>query len=415
MATQARRARRRSRTGPSPTGSSPKVHVKVACADMDLGQAAHLVKPAILYADSVTLYSPAAALAGAVFDVAGAMDTGRQWDHLLSIAESVPHLAKHLDAEPGSLRAAQELARLPVRERRRVLKAAGVTEGVDRIVESFDEVNAVWKARWPEALEQVAETLNAHELLVAVNAGAVRLAPLGSAPPTDLVASTLRAATGATDPPGSVDLVGEFMSKLHEIIADPRAFPLLDADAAGLAQLVVSSPARATEISLAVSLMDCLPAFPSLPMDEALDLRKALAAPLIRFRGAVARMSRTFESRPYDDAFRVEVEDAWRREVAPALADIREALAEHGFLREVASVALGDPRRLMAEAGGVLYAANGFVPSLSKLIDVGFAAGSVGVDVAGRALRRSTQVKREARKNAFYFLAKLDSEASSHG
>src|SRR5438477_28816 len=83
------------------------------------------------------------------------------------------------------------------------------------------------------------------------------------------------------------------------------------------------------------------------------DLRRHLTAPLVRFRGEMGRLATEFEARSFDPGFSAEVEDAWRTRVEPALVDIREALAEHGLLREVASVALGDPRRLIAEAGGV--------------------------------------------------------------
>jgi hypothetical protein len=77
------------------------------------------------------------------------------------------------------------------------------------------------------------------------------------------------------------------------------------------------------------------------------------------------------------------VEDAWRTQVAPALADIREALAEHGLLSEAASIALGDPRRLLVEAGGVLAVAHGEVLSLSALLTTGLAAGLPLTDIAG--------------------------------
>ncbi len=157
--------------------------------------------------------------------------------------------------------------------------------------------------------------------------------------------------------------------------------------------------------------MGYLPYFPDLPMDEVLDLRRSLSKPLIRFRGALARLSRDFESRPIDEEFEVEVEDAWRLQVAPALADIREALAEHGLLREAASIALGDPRRLFTEAGGVLAAAHGELLSLSGILTAGLAAGLPLADVAGRALQQNRAGKRKARNSAFYFLHRLAQES----
>lgn len=157
--------------------------------------------------------------------------------------------------------------------------------------------------------------------------------------------------------------------------------------------------------------MGYLPYFPDLPMDEVLDLRRSLSKPLIRFRGALASLSRDFESRPIDESFDVEVEEVWRAEVSPAIADIREALAEHGLLNEAASIALGDPRRLLAEAGGVLAAAHGEVLSLSGLLTAGLATGLPLADVAGRALLHTRQARRESRKSAFYFLHRLGEES----
>lgn len=158
--------------------------------------------------------------------------------------------------------------------------------------------------------------------------------------------------------------------------------------------------------------MGYLPYFPDLPMDEVLDLRRSLTKPLVHFRGALAKLSREFESRAIDDGFDAEVEDAWRTQVAPALGDIREALAEHGFLSEAASIVLGDPRRLLVEAGGVVAAAHGDVLSLSNLLTAGLAAGLPLADIAGRALRQSREAKKEARKSAFYFLHRVSEEAA---
>ena len=149
---------------------------------------------------------------------------------------------------------------------------------------------------------------------------------------------------------------------------------MLDAASSGLVRaleremsLIHSDHAvrHGTEVSSAAAFMGYLPYFPHLPMDEVLDLRRRLSEPLRSFRGALAKLSRDFEARSFDEAFEVEVQDAWRLQVAPALEEIRETLAEHGFLSEVASVALGDPRRLLAEAGGVIAAAHGDVISLA--------------------------------------------------
>lgn len=98
--------------------------------------------------------------------------------------------------------------------------------------------------------------------------------------------------------------------------------------------------------------MGYMPTFPLMSMDEVLDLRNSVGSPLLRFRAAIARMSSTFAREPFDADFEVEVEDAWRKEVAEAMADIREAFGEHRLLKEFASISSGDLSSLLVEAGG---------------------------------------------------------------
>jgi hypothetical protein len=248
----------------------------------------------------------------------------------------------------------------------------------------------------------------------------VKVASLGGSPNSDVIADSLRRATGASTGTAVDDMILGFTARIVEMLAEPRSFPLFDAQASGLVRALEREAAatpsshamrRGAEVSSAASFMGYLPYFPDLPMDEVLDLKKALAKPLIRFRGVLARMSREFESRPIDQEFEAEVEDAWRTQVAPALADIREALADHGLLSEAASIAMGDPRRLLVEAGGVLAAAHGDVVSLSGLVTAGVAAGLPLADVAGRALQQRRVAKRDTRKSAFYFLHRLAEEA----
>jgi hypothetical protein len=157
--------------------------------------------------------------------------------------------------------------------------------------------------------------------------------------------------------------------------------------------------------------MNFLPYFPDLPMDEALDIRSELAKPLTSFRGAVARLSHQFDSRPIDENFDSTVEDAWRQQVAPALAEIRESLAEHGLLREGRSVIEGNVKTLMGEAGGVLAISDTDILSLLGLLTAGFAAGVPLSDVAGRALSNRRNARQQTRRNAFYFLHCVLAEA----
>jgi hypothetical protein len=221
---------------------------------------------------------------------------------------------------------------------RRVGALHGVHRQIDELYEQLDGLGSVWRDQMPDAIAKAKETLGADELLVAVQAGAVKVGSLGDAPNADVIADSLRRAAGASTGSSVDDMIVAFTARIVEMLADQRSFPLFDAQSSGLIRAlereaaVTPSPRamqRGAEVSSAASFMGYLPYFPDLPMDEVLDLRKALERPLARFRGALARMSREFESRPIDDEFDAEVEDAWRAQVAPALADIREALSEH--------------------------------------------------------------------------------------
>ncbi|MCC7078649.1 MAG: hypothetical protein IT198_16135 [Acidimicrobiia bacterium] len=413
--------RRRRRTGPPPNTAAPKIHIKVAVAETDLRNATQLVKSAILYADRVTVYSPVASLVGAVADLGDVTAPQQQVALLLDIVRQVPSLAARLDAPADELAQLEAFLAVDPRLMRQAAAAHGGRGQIDKVYEQLQDLSSVWEDEMPEAIEKAKETVGAEELLVAVEAGAVNIADLGAMPTSEVIIDSLSRATGAT--PGTVldEMILGFTARIVDMLSEPRAFPLLDAQSSGLARALeretVASPSlhamrRGSEVASAASFMGYLPYFPALPMDEVLDLRKSLSKPLIRFRGALAKLSREFQSRPIDEAFESEVEEAWRAQVAPALADIREGLAEHGLLREAASIAQGDLRRLLTEAGGVLAAGSAEILPLSALLMAGLAASVPVADVAGRAVLRRREARTEARKNAFYFLHRLAEESN---
>jgi hypothetical protein len=420
VAKGAKSKKRRGRAGPPPTSAAPKVHVKVAVADTDLRVATRLVKPAVLYADRVTIYSPAASMMSAVAELGRVTDPRQQLLLTLEIVKEVPQLAGQLHVPDETLEQLKAFLTVDPRLVRRIGALHGARDQIDQLYDQLGGLDSIWQQQMPEAIANAKDTLGADELLVAVQAGAVKIADLGDTPTSEVIADSLRRATGVSTGTSLDDLILGFTARIVEMLGEHRTFPLLDAQSSGLVRALEKEAAlapsphalhRGAEVASAASFMGYVPYFPDLPMDEVLDLRKSLSKPLVRFRGALSKLSREFESRPIDEAFEAEVEDTWRTQVAPALADIREALAEHGLLSEAASIALGDPRRLVVEAGGVLAAAHGEVLSLSALLTTGLAAGLPLADIAGRALQQSREAKRGARKSAFYFLHQLGEEA----
>lgn len=344
-----------------------------------------LVKPALLYADKVTIYSPAAWMLKSVDEFAQLSDPRAQVSAMLDLLRNAPALAPDLKIDEGTLRQLLTLLTLDRSKVRTAGRALGGAGEIDDFYRQLDGLQQMWQEQMPEALAGATEAIGGSELLPAIRSGVVHVADMTSATSSAVIGHAVSAALGDSSAGDSDALVEAFMSLAIETVLDDYAFPLLDAQASGLMRAVADivelrpserSTRRATEISAAAAFMAYLPYFPELPMDEVLDLRNRLEGPLGRFRGEMALLSAEFSHRPIDDDFVVEVQDAWRSTVEPALIDIREALAEQGFLRQAASIALGDPRRMLVDAGGVLAAAQGDLISLSKFATIGAALGA---------------------------------------
>lgn len=414
-----KRKNRRSRT--KAQRNYPRVHVKVAVAESDFRAATRLIKPAVLYADQVTIHSPAASLLNAAMSLGTITDRRQQLDAILEIIGKVPSLAGELQVSPQILEQIKIFLSVDPRIVRRAGRLFGADKDIEAFYEKLGEFDAIWEKEIPRVLSDLKSKVGANELLDALANGCVAVADLGPTSNTDYVAVALRAYTGDSDDDDLDRVLASFVARLVEILTEHRSFPLLDAASADLArsleqggkvEISTHSMRRGAEVSSAVSFMGFLPSFEYLAMDEILDLRKELQGPLVRFRAALATVSREFEMRPIDKSFHAELEEAWRQRVLPALTEIRETLAEHGLLKEIASIALGDPRRLMIEAGGVIATGHADVVSLPGLITAGLAAALPIADTVGRALVKTLETRRDARKNAFFFLHQLEAEAA---
>lgn len=418
------RTSRKRRAGPgshSRGHAGPKVHVQVAVASSRLDEVAALVKPAILYADKVTIYSPAASLVGSIRKFGQITDPRQRVVLMLDVADGVPSLAEHIGVDLKTFRKLREFLALDPKAVRRLTGMLGRSREVEALYEQIDVLGPIWEEKFPAAIREAEENLGGGDLMAAVDDGAVALADFSEARPDQVVADAVNATLGQRQSDDMVNaLIVGFTSQMLEILSNHRSFPLLDAHASGLirsleieAGFCPAQPAvrHGAEITSVTGIMGFLPSFPDLPMDEILDLRQQLMGPLRRFRSTWSLVSREFDSRPFDADFNAEIEDAWRTRVEPALLEIRDALSEHGLLREAASIALGDPRRILIEAGGVLAAAHADASALSGMMAAALAAVVPVTDVTLRAMRSTAAARRQVRKHPFYFLHRLQDEA----
>jgi hypothetical protein len=396
--------------------AGPEIHIEIAHAGGDLRNIGALVLPAMLYADRVTVYSPAAWMLRSIEGFASIKNRADRFRAVLEIISQVPEFATPelaaLDAE--GIATFERLCRMTPTQLRLLRQAVG--RDADELIGSLRDLDRVWESELPQAVGNMWAEHGSPVLAAGIKAGIVDVADIAAVSANEFVAGSVRAALGQQtdgDSERTDELVGNFVGRLVAMMTATDAFPLLDAQAGGLLTALRDEggfdPARkalerGAEAKGAAAFMEFLPYFTELPVDEVLDLRKRLREPLIRFRSAMVSVASGFETTILDRDFETEVEDAWRRDVAPALADIRERLAEEGLLKQVASVAAGNVKTLVAEAGGVFAAAKHDLISLSGFAAVAGAAALPVADVAVRAVQGLLKAHREIAKERFFFL-----------
>ena len=267
-----------------------------------------LVKAALLYGDAATLCSPAASLAARVLDVpdgAAALDTLVALADDFGLGDSPRRLAADraaIVADPAAPYYAERLARL-------------------------DAVADEWWGQVRGALREELRAGGHGELLAAVRSGALRLDPLD----VGALASPADFAPVAAD--AYADRVGAALSGLSVPLLDGATLDLLR-------QRDVPEPDagwRGREGGLVADWLPRLPVFDRATVDEVLDVRRELGGHVARFRAAVVEFAEAVGPAVWDAGFAAEAERRFRLDVAPAVADIEDAVASTGPLRALVS------------------------------------------------------------------------------
>lgn len=218
------------------------------------------------------------------------------------------------------------------------------------------------------------------------------------------------------------EMLDTFTVEFKRYLTDPNRFVLLDDEMASMARAmiregVVRPPDRsfsnAGEAVLGAGLLARLPAFTSVPLVEVLELRRDLEEPLARYRRRVAQLRGEMRGTPFDQHVEAEVNAAWRTEVDPAIADIREAMADHSLVREIV-------RSFRRSAGDVLrgWAPVGLGVTVAKVADfdmavtAAIATGAVATQAVVDALEGRSQGRQRIRAHDFYYLYEVDRRAT---
>jgi hypothetical protein len=210
-----------------------------------------------------------------------------------------------------------------------------------------------------------------------------------------------------------------FVNQIKRYLQDSSRLLLLDGIAADMARHmieegVVRPPNRvisnAGEAALGTGFVARLPAFPGAPMDELLKVRIDLDEPLGRYRRKISDLRGELQTGPFDEHISAEVDAIWRTEVGPELGEIRQAMADHGLVREFLRALGADPSNLvkgtLPGAAIGLFTANTF--DLETAISRGITAGSTLAPSAVKALQERRKGRAAARANDLFYLYEVD-------
>jgi hypothetical protein len=153
------------------------------------------------------------------------------------------------------------------------------------------------RAQLDAVIEEKLVAANVGELLPAIDAGLLTLAPVEE----------------------QDDFFQAYIDALWSVLSDPRYYPLLDKGIADLVHAAVREGAfdpptigrsRGRQVGAAHEFIARLPTFPAAGMDEIIDVREELRRPLTVFRSEMVKVARDMKADAFDPELLAEAEEA---------------------------------------------------------------------------------------------------------
>lgn len=363
------------------TGPQSGVNIVVGTApssDLGLAKDVHLVKPALLYGDAVTLYSPAAALLSLVRKLPQLTGDSRL-DFMAQVLPIVQPVGGQELAETV------EGLRLLQRKKRRSPAELNIVMVAKR------ELESQWKAL-ALAIESIAMTFGAAELEPAIQSGLLSIDPL------------LPDGGFSTD-----ELMLKFIDRLGRLLESHVAYPLFDDQTGELVQsgitdgLFSMSPgvsARGKQVSIAADLLGRLPTFPQAMVKELLDIREELAGPLVPFRGLLVEWASELQATATQPELAEEIQDLYLARVAPTLQELEEKIRADSYLSNL----LGRVSDNSAVFTALLTLGVTGALQMPRII----AAGAALSQAAIRAMLETRSQASENKQSTLYFLYRTE-------
>lgn len=210
----------------------------------------------------------------------------------------------------------------------------------------------------------------------------------------------------------------EFVDVILETVTNSSTYPLFDDGAGELINLAIrvgelnpnqTRKAQAKQSKLAAEVLQKLPVFDEASVNEIIDVRKELERPLLRFRSAIINYSDKIKSESWSEEFLVEAEEAFHREIEPAVLDIEDIVKSSSSLLALTTRKLVDKPAITTYGASVFSYVVSQQTLLPEIAKVAMAVGGIGIGGATAiydAYKEHQKQSQTIEKNQLYFYYK---------
>src|SRR6185369_4040702 len=163
------------------------------------------------------------------------------------------------------------------------------------------------------------------------------------------------------------EIVTEFVDSVASSISEIGSYPLFDLKTSDLIrtgiesniiQVTEKASAKGKHVGLAAHLLNKLPSFDNLSLEEVVAIRNELATPLIRFRAAMMKFSDNIKTSYWDSDFYLDADSVFHRDVAPAILDIEECFKSNRLVGQIVRSVSDKPLAVATSSGIGLILSN---------------------------------------------------------
>jgi hypothetical protein len=384
------------------------ITIGVSPADnIDLQQEIKLIKAALLYADKVTIYSPAISTLQIAMQLGNLSDE----EQLYFLEMVVPYLR----TENNSSKTVDLLKKLRKPQYFRSREGRAFKKLL------LDQFNVYWE-EIKHVLEHMAENAGMSEIITAMNEGILEIhqftTQTNNSHVLRFMADCVAMAAGSKLSRQELEAMNirnkemtkEFVDGVLDAVASGSTFPLFDFDTGNLVQLAQEmghaslsniSQARTRHVALANDLFQRLPVFDKASTKDILSIRNELDKYLVRFRQTVINFASSVNSNPWDNDFEKEAELLFRKEISPSIMDLEDEIKSNNFLDKLARQIVDRP--LLLTPGASLSVVLSQFPNLPKEIVGGLGLGAGAATLVYNTYKEWSDKRKAIERNGLFF------------